>query len=391
MPLCTVDGSVRQLDHTGGHEVYSSTPWQFLSRRDNDKKTKAGFATPRGGAKGAYQNHVLRSNKVIVPFELFAQAPVAKYETGYVVRLFPDQYIEAPRTPKTYFLEPGSPQPGASAFALCGTREHLRDFPALATWKVRSLTLNGAMTNERAAGALDEGEYVVKTSAHGSLPAISEGPPQGIFAPEYANQSANFLSKCLLAWLTAHTTDSPYVTIQVQHLEEVLQFHGKFDPSRRAAMGLLRNGLNCCPLCFKLIKGDELHDQISFTEESSLLDAADQVANSARSTIVNLFYMAPLTYADVEHTSENVDWRDAICNTKLGQRICHPIPKLIVAAAKAGTVNGAREIETFGWASTNLEIIRSPAGTVCIKIVHDHLSTEDQSALLEYLREFEAN
>jgi hypothetical protein len=56
-----------------------------------------------------------------------------------------------------------------------------------------------------------------------------------------------------------------------------------------------------------------------------------------------------------------------------------------------GTVDGDGTVSTFGWASENLEMIRSPAGAVWIRIVEDHLSAEEQSILLEYLKMFEGD
>jgi hypothetical protein len=389
MNLCPAEGCARERDHAGSHDPHPSRSWGFLAAKDKDKITKAGFATPRGGAKGAYQNHVLRSNKVIVPFERLSSAPLAKYENGYVVRLFPDQFFAAPGQPKPLFLSANSPKPGHDAFVLYRTHDQLAAYPPPANWRVRTLSLHGVPISERTAGAVDSGEYVLRIAAHGNRPARVDGPPQGIFAPEYANENANFLAKCILAWLTAHTVDSPYVATQTAHIEAILTKYGLYTPKDWEALGLLRSGFSSCPLCLKHIKYNELHDQIAFTEEASLLNAADQVINATRSTIVNLFHMVPLTYSDIEHVPQNVAWGHAICNTKLGQRRCYPIPQVIASGLKVGSIDANGVVSTFGWASKNLEMIRSPAGAVWIRIVDDHLSPDEQSILLEYLKMFE--
>lgn len=380
---------MRTAGHSGNHDDMPSSAWAFLSAKDKDKLSKAGFATPRGGAKGAYQNHVSRSNKVIVPFERIAQAPLDKYESGYVYRLFPEQYFEAPGQPKPIFADPAMPRPGIDAFVLYRTHHQLIQLPPPPEWTPRSLTLNGSAINQRAAGAVDHGEYVLRISAHGSTPAQIAGAPQGIFAPEYANVISNYLSKCVLAWLTIHAVGSPYVASQADHLEEIMAHYGVLDSTKWEALGLVRGGSTSCPLCLKLIKYNELHDQISFSEENSLMNAAEQVDNSTRSTIVNLFHMIPLVYSDIEHVPENVAWGHANCNTKLGQRVCHPIPELIAKGRKIGSLDVEGNISTFGWASENLEMIRSPAGAVWIRIVEDHLSADEQAILLEYLKFFE--
>ncbi len=388
MTLCLENGCRKLLAHPGQHDEYPSVPWAFMASQDKDKLSKAGFATPRGGAKGAYQNHVLRSNKVIVPYERLRQAPLASYVDGYVIRLFPEQYFDGPGQVKADFGQPNAPQVGTNAFVLYRTHDQLANFPPLAGWNVRSLTLNGSPVTERIFGAADAGEYVLRIAAHGNNAARTEGPPQGIFAPEYATENTNYLAKCVLAWLTAHTVDSPYVAAQAQHLEKILQDAGLFQPREWEAMGLLRSGHTTCPLCMKNIKYSALHDQVSFSDEVSLLNASEQVANATRSTVVNLFHMVPLTYSDIEHIPQNVAWGHAICNTKLGQRKCYPLSDLVSQRAKVGVVDEAGVIATFGWVSRNLEMIRSPAGAVWIRIVEDHFSAEDQAAIADFLEEY---
>ena len=80
-------------------------PWHFFAEIDQNKLAKAGYATPRGGAKNAYQNHVYRNNKVIIPFERIIEGvDLSVYQDGYVVRLYPDQYFESPGKPREEFL-----------------------------------------------------------------------------------------------------------------------------------------------------------------------------------------------------------------------------------------------------------------------------------------------
>src|SRR5947207_5196391 len=98
--LCHQDGCRREARHTGKCDRFPTEAWGFLQQRDKNKLTKAGWATPRGGDKGAYQNHVGRSAKVIIPYERFAGIDPTVYTDGYVVRLFPEQDFEAANTPK---------------------------------------------------------------------------------------------------------------------------------------------------------------------------------------------------------------------------------------------------------------------------------------------------
>ena len=385
LDLCGASGCRKKCGHNGQHDTYPSGAWAFLAGKDKKKITKAGFATPRGGAKGAYQNHVLRSNKVIVPFEHFSSVPLANFEDGYVIRLFPDQYFETAGRIKEKFLRYGAPTVGDDAFILYRTHDQLRDFPPLDGWEVRWLELDGERVETRQAGAVDHGEYVLRIAAHSNNARREAGPPQGIFAPEYANAEANYISKCVLAWLTAHTADGLYVAAQADWLEAILEAEGLFDLREWERLGLIRAGHTACPLCMGLIRYEDLHRQVDFADENSLLNAAEQVSNATRSTVVNLFHIAPLIYSSIEHGPRNVAWGHATCNTKLGQRKCYSLPELIEHGVKVGTVDDSGSVHTFGWSASNFEMIRAPGGAVWIRISEDHLTEEEQAHLFDLL------
>lgn len=71
-------------------------------------------------------------------------------------------------------------------------------------------------------GAEDVGHYVLRIASHADRKKIVNGPPQGLFAPEYADYNTNYLCKCVLAWLIVHTVDSPYTTTQAHHIQSIL-------------------------------------------------------------------------------------------------------------------------------------------------------------------------
>ncbi len=265
---------------------------------------------------------------------------------------------------------------GENAFVLYRTYDQRRDFPPSDGWQVRSLEYKGKVVDRRSAGVVDRGHYVLRIAAHGNRHAIVEGPPQGIFAPEYCDQESNFLSKALLAWLVTRTVDSPYLSVQGEWLESILLAEGILDFEGFERRGLTRNGLTNCPLCLRQIRYSELNDTISFSEEEALLNAGAQVLNATRSTIVNLFHVQPLTYSDVCHNAQNVAWGHAICNTKLGQRRCLSLHELEEIGIKVGTFRDG-QFHTFAWASQSFEMLRSPRGAVWIMITSDHLTAED--------------
>src|SRR6185312_14163974 len=122
MALCNFEGCRLPEGHNGSHNRFPSTAWGFFAKKDKDKIAKAGFATPRGGAKNAYQNHVIRNNRVIIPYEKFHHVNADLYEDGYVIRLFPEQYFESANQPREEFRdENASIKVGVNAFILYRT------------------------------------------------------------------------------------------------------------------------------------------------------------------------------------------------------------------------------------------------------------------------------
>src|SRR3954454_19345916 len=105
--LCSSADCLRVDGHAGDHDPRPKEVWSFFGDKDAKKIDKAGYATPRGGAKGAYQNHVYRNNKVIVPYERLDAVNLDEFKDGYVVRLLPDQYFAGPGVIKEEFKREG--------------------------------------------------------------------------------------------------------------------------------------------------------------------------------------------------------------------------------------------------------------------------------------------
>lgn len=371
--LCGVNGCRLLSNHKGKqHNAYPTEAWSFMHDKDKKKLAKAGFATPRGGAKGAYQNHVDRSNQVIVPFEMYDIAPLDRYEDGYVVRLLPEQYFEVAGVPKSQFLKPDSSvRVGDNAFVLYRTYSAYERFPPLEGWQVRYLDKDGKAPLKRGKGVIDRGHYVLRISTAGAQKSkLSDGVPQGLFAPEYTDQETNYLCKCVLAWLIVHTVGSHYVTTEASHLKLILEQVDLLDESRYEYKGVLRHGLCCCPLCLRLIRYEDLHQMVSFEDAVGNENAAEQIEGATRSTVVNLFHILPLRYDSIRHIPKNVAWGHAVCNTRLGQRPCHSLAELMDTDLKVGILK-EEGIETFGWISSDYEMIRSPLGAVWIQLSRD--------------------
>jgi hypothetical protein len=369
--LCGVDGCRRLANHTGKHNEYPSEPWSFFAPKDDKKLVKAGFATPRGGKKGAYQNHVVRSNQVIIPFERLNDVELSLYKNGYVIRLLPEQYFTDSKTPRPDFLgDAPAVVVGENAFVLYRSHSSFEKYPPMDDWQVRHLTKNGDIVHKRGKGVEDEGHYVLRLPTLGQKLARVEGPPQGLFATEYCDEETNFLCKCVLAWLTILTQASPYNLDQAGHLVALLAQAGLHDLSEFEKSGIIRDGHCCCPLCLRTIRYEELHKMVTFEDAPGLGNAALQVEGATRSTAANLFHIQPLIYHALVHIPKNVAWGHAVCNTRLGQRNCLSLAEMMAFNRKVQFTK-ANGTEELGWASEDGQMLRSPNGAVWIQLNGD--------------------
>lgn len=370
--LCGHDGCRRLAGHLGQHDCCPAEAWGFFVEKDKKKISKAGFATPRGGAKGGYQNHVGRSSRVIIPYERLQDVTLSLYQDGYVVRLLPEQYFDGPKAPKQEFFH-SDPKivVGANAFVLYRTHDAVDRFPPMDDWQVRRLLQNGEPVERRGSIVTDLGHYVLRIPRHGDRPKRFEGPPQGVFAPEYADEDTNYLSKCVLAWLVVQTSGSPYTLTQATHLRAILRGEELDNVDTYESSGALRRGLTSCPLCMRFVAYQELHATVSFEDESGLTNAGQQIQGATRSTVVNLFHLMPLLYHELTHIPTNIGWGHAICNTRLGQRPCYSLRQVVDTNLKVGIVGDEGSVETFGWMSSDRLMIRSPNGAVWMQLNGD--------------------
>lgn len=364
--LCTEECH-RPNEHGGSHNLIDCAAWAFMREIDQNKISKAGYATPRGGKKGAYQNHVYRNNRVIIPYERLSYTDISVYEDGYIIRLFPHQYFESAGQIRAEFHDGASVRVGVNAFVLYRTHADLHKYPPIAGWRLRGLRKGRRAVTRRGKDVSDTGHYVLRIPTHGKDSKKVKGADQGIFAPEYSTGVVNYLSQCVLAWLIVRCYDSPYTTTQGRHLKAVLERNGIFDEARWEDQGILRHGATACPLCSRLIKYRDLHEMLSLEEEDALANAGVQIQGATRSTVINLFHLEPLVYGDVKHQPMAVAWGHAVCNTKLGQRKCYSLKELSEDGVKVAMLLDTGP-ESFGWISKNWEMIRSPGGSVWARL-----------------------
>lgn len=362
--------------HKGRHSFIYKKAWEEEFEPDDiNKILKAGYCTPRGGAKGGYQNHVNRNSKVIIPFEKLPEVNLDNYKDGYVIRLFPSQYFSAKHTVIDEFVNNPSVIVGENAFVLYRTYEDLEALPPLPDWKIRSILKYNNKTGkydipslDRRGNIIDSGHYLLRISNSGTNKKQNrfEGPAQGIFAPEYTDANTNFLCQAVLAWLIIKTEGSPYSEENFEHLKAILQKHDLLNSPHYENDYIMHNGKTTCPLCQRVIIHSELNELISFDDEEGLTNSTEQVG-STRSTKINLFHMVPLCYSTLENIPTQVSWGHATCNTRLGQRQCISYHDLLKTNIEVIINQGQRE-HLLGYANASKSFVRSANGDVWIRI-----------------------
>lgn len=374
--LCNDPNCNLLANHKGNHQFVYKKAWEASFHSDDiNKIQKAGYCTPRGGAKGGYQNHVNRNSKVIIPYEKLAEVNLDNYKDGYVIRLFPTQYFISKHVVNEIFQNDTSVIVGKNAFILYRTYEDFKNFPPLPGWQIRSILKYNKKTgtydipsNDRRGDIIDCGHYLLRISNSGTNKKQNkfEGPAQGIFAPEYADANTNFLCQAVLAWLIIKTENSPYKESDYEHLQAILNKHNLLNSPHYETNYIMHHGRTTCPLFQKIIFYNELNEIISFEDEEGLENSTDQ-AGSTRSTKVNLFHMVPLCYSSLENIPTQVSWGHATCNTRLGQRRCYSFNDLQTTEIEIEITQG-QEKRLLGYTNATHNFIRSQNGDVWIRI-----------------------
>lgn len=374
--LCENPNCNLPANHRGKHSFIYKKAWEdFFNEDDINKIQKAGYCTPRGGAKGGYQNHVNRNSKVIIPYEKLSEVNLDNYKDGYVIRLFPSQYFTGKHTINSVFIDNPNVVVGSNAFVLYRTYEDYETLPPLPDWEIRSVLKYNSVTQKydipsdnRRGNIIDCGHYLLRISNSGTNKKqnLFKGPAQGIFAPEYADANTNFLCQAVLAWLIIKTENSPYNESDFEHLKAILQKHNLLDSPHYENDYIMHNGKTTCPLCQRAIMHNELNELISFDDEEGLTNSTEQVG-STRSTKVNLFHMVPLCYSSLENIPTQVSWGHATCNTRLGQRQCFSYTDLLQNNIEI-SINENQQQRILGYANRTQNFIRSSNGDVWIRI-----------------------
>lgn len=366
-----------QRSHGGNHKA-QPTLWNNILHDPGDrtykKIVKAGFATPRGGAKGGYQNHVTRSSRVIIPFEHADKVNFSNYEQGAVIR------VTAPQAAGIHENDGFENRGGALYVEICGeyrqafvlyrSQSDLETFPIPENWYPCEMQVNGISQSRRSANGVDVGHYLRR------VPRDSKnlGIQQGIFAPEYTRRSVNYACQVFLTHLAYRTEGHPRDP-NADHVEEILKTLNIYNDSLWRHEGIIdKDGVSTCPLCNRRIAYEELHETIDPSLVPGLANSGVQLGET-RSTLVNLYHLRPLLYAsELGHTPQNIAWGHAHCNTFLAQRVSFSLRALMDA--------GKRPDLDLYW-DDNEEFIRASDGRAWVSLTPMPAGAESFS---EYIR-----
>ncbi len=329
------------------------TLWNFIENdpesRTKKKIVKAGFATPRGGDKGGYQNHVSRSSRVIIPFEHASKVNFDNYSQGAVVRVTVPQAItllaSGDLVEESQILKVNCGSSFQQAFILYRSSLEMQLLKPKEKWLPCWHSVNNVASQRRSATGSDFGHYLARIPR-----GLSEGIQQGIFAPEYVDKDENYACQILLTYLS-YKTIGQNLDENFAHIELVLSTFDKFKHSDLETKGIVNaKGETCCPLCFRPIEFHELHEAIDPSQVPGLENSGVQLSET-RSTLVNLYHIEPLLYAkNLGHQITNIAWGHAHCNTLLAQRRSFSLNEL--------KVSGTKVIDELYWDEDN-KFIRS--------------------------------
>jgi hypothetical protein len=184
MQLClkkTSEGSCFKLSgHTAGCDG-SVSVWNNIGHdplnRTKKKIIKAGFATPRGGDKGGYQNHVSRSSRVIIPFEHAAKVDFNYYEQGAVVRVTIPQALQLLKSGDLFeekdYLQVKVNNQAQRAFLLYRSLRDMEDLPIKKKWVDCGQRVKGKEVTRRNVDGEDFGHYLARIPKR--CPAFERG------------------------------------------------------------------------------------------------------------------------------------------------------------------------------------------------------------------------
>ena len=174
--LCNTNGCRKLQGHEGSHNPRPTEAWDFFGEKDKKKLIKAGFATPRGGAKGGYQNHVVRSSR---SSSLSSDMATSTYDCIRTITLSDFYQNNTSRllvVPRAEFRAQNvAVVVGRMPLSCTALTNHFAPLPPLPEWQPDFLP-NGQPVTNRRGNVVDVGHYLLRLSRIGEDGALDEGP-----------------------------------------------------------------------------------------------------------------------------------------------------------------------------------------------------------------------
>lgn len=261
-----------------------------------------------------YQNRVLRSSTVLIPFEQWrdgALFSLVGFENGYIVLASPAQYyLDDPPNARPDL--PGDLELGRNLLLFYETRTQLTKYSP------ETLNLSPAISRTNPLG----GQYVARVSNTTSQEqnAIREGfttgtlKGAGIRVYEYASAeelAATRLQLAFLAWRTLgimelSPAEDPALCKEL--VDKACHEKGLADINRLQEARILNaDAVTICPLCLKPITANELASREKQAEGREVHDLTI--------TAANLFHIKELRVGLYNHRRYNLGWGHHHCNT----------------------------------------------------------------------------
>ena len=263
-----------------------------------------------------YQNRVLRSSTVLIPFEQWRDGALfsVNFENGYIVLASPEQYyLDDPPNARPDL--PAGLEIGQNLLLFYETRTQLNKYSPdrldLLPATSRTAPLGGQYV-ARVANTTSQGQNAIR---EGFTSGTLKGA--GIRVYEYASAAeleATRLQLAFLAWRTpgimelaaAVGTEDPLLCKEL--VDKACHEKGLAETARlQEARVLNADEVTICPLCLKPITAIELASREKQAEGRAVHDLTI--------TAANLFHIKELRVGQYNHQRYNLGWGHYHCNT----------------------------------------------------------------------------
>lgn len=268
-----------------------------------------------------YQNRVLRTGTVLIPYEVWTNSNCAppqddtEFENGFIVLLAPEDYFENADIEED--LQSQGLSIGENALVFYQIREHWQKYhPSSQCWlpaQSRKFPLGGQyVTRIPATTSVEDGGKIIQGFSSSSKKGA------GIRLYEYASPA--MIEECrlqleLIYWLCK---DSLRVVVKYGmssedalsrkiKIEEECKERGLYNIERMSSARIInQDRFTVCPLCLEELPAEGFFTQVAQAEGRKVHDLTV--------TQVNLFHIEEVKYGEYNHRKYNLGWGHHHCN-----------------------------------------------------------------------------